>query len=659
LKTSTPASSSKPEKVTLTAREIELIKQDAAKLEASLSARDMRYLQSLNRFMYNGGRNESIRSLYVYPSNYLYQGVDDGRTGPLPSINIGRSMALTLQSKLIQTKGRLFFSASNGLWETIKVCRNAQVYFDAFIERDNLNDKVKQAVLDGLVFEAGYIWVDDESKSTIKLHPWQFFADQAEYDYGKLSRVMIIQDWFPVGELKDKLPEGGSAAKALEQNPHVCGKVVRYFDLKRKMKVLFVSGEFIEAVKIDYDISPVVPFYYNDPVKGIYSNSIMTNTRSNQRLIDEILRRLRDALILSPANTILIPGTSENTDNDSLIKTMDSMVGNVVKYAPGLGLPVVMTPPPIDPAYIAHLQMIKNESYDQEGISQLTAQSKVPDGVTAGVALDTLQDIQSTRFQAQVDNLIQFYKNIYSTMIEVFPETDEILPVRLNRAKIKWSEIKKQRDLYSLTSSLASVLSKEPKIKMEQIEKLQAGKVLNPNQAAQLLEIPDLEQAYSVATASYDNCRKIIERAIDEEKYDFLDIVDLNMLLSESVNTALQLDAVDESPEVLQRLVTLINIVTEKLNGVHATQTPPIPPQGPPPPENVQNTGLNGAQVVAIADVVSRVATGELTQDAGSAILAASFPNMTADLISQMLGRPPEPVNPAPVNNSAPPQTLY
>ena len=115
MKTSTPASSSKPEKVTLTAREIELIKQDAAKLEASLSARDMRYLQSLNRFMYNGGRNESIRSLYVYPSNYLYQGVDDGRTGPLPSINIGRSMALTLQSKLIQTKGRLFFSASNGL----------------------------------------------------------------------------------------------------------------------------------------------------------------------------------------------------------------------------------------------------------------------------------------------------------------------------------------------------------------------------------------------------------------------------------------------------------------------------------------------------------------------------------------------------------------
>lgn len=638
------ASSSKRERVTLTAREIELIKEDAAKLESALSARDMRYLQSLNRFLYNGGRAESIRSLYTYPSNYLFQGVDDGRTGPLPSINIGRSMALTLQSKLIQTKGRLFFSASNGLWETIKVCRNSQVYFDAFIERDELNDKVKKCVLDGLVFEVGYIWVDDETKSTIKLHPWQYYVDQAEYDYGRVSRCMIIQDWYPVSDLEDRLPKGGVAAKALEANPHITGKVMRYFNLKRGVRVTFISGEFIDAVKIDYKCSPVVPFYYNDPVKGIYSNSIMSNTRSNQRLIDETLRRYRDALILSPANTILVPGSANSSANDSLIKTMDALVGNVVKYDPIAGLPVVMTPPPIDPSYIDHLKFIKDESYDQEGISQLTAQSKVPSGVTAGVALDTLQDIQSTRFQSQVDNLIQLYKNIYTTMIDVFPEDDEILPIRLNRANIKWREIKKHRDLYSLTSSLASVLSKEPKVKLEQIEKLQARGILNPNQVAQLLEIPDLESAYSVATASYDNCRKIIERAIDEEKFDFFNVVNLNMLLSEAVNTLLQLDAVDEDPELLARLVTLINLVIEKLNAVHTNQIPPVQNTGPTaPPEPVPNTAMNGAQVTAVADVVARVTAGQLTVDSARAVIMATMPNVPPELVDQMLGVVPPP----------------
>jgi len=651
LKSSTEASSSKREKVTLTQREIDLIRADAGKMESALSARDMRYLQSLNRFLYNGGRAESIRSLYTYPSNYLFQGIDDGRTGPLPSINIGRSMALTLQSKLIQTKGRLFFSASNGLWETIKVCRNSQVYFDAFIERDELNDKVKKSVLDGLVFEVGYIWVDDETKSTIKLHPWQYYVDQAEYDYGCLSRCMIIQDWYPIAEFEDRLPKGGVAAKSLEDNPHITGKVLRYFDLKRGVRVTFISGEFIDAIKIDYKCSPVVPFYYNDPVKGIYSNSIMSNTRSNQRLIDETLRRYRDALILSPANTILIPKTAEFSANDSLVKTMDSLVGNVVPYHPGAGLPVIMTPPPIDPSYITHLKFIKDESFDQEGISQLSAQSEVPSGVTAAVALDTLQDIQSTRFQSQVDNLIQFYKNIYTTMIDVFPEDDEILPMRLNRANIKWREIKKHRELYSLTSSLASALSKEPKIKLEQIEKLQAQGMLNPNQAAQLMEIPDLESAYSVATASYDNCRKIIERAIDEEKYDFFNVVNLNMLMSEAVNTLLQLDAVDESPELLQRLVTLINIVVEKMQGVSTTQTPPAPPGAPPPPESVQDTAMNGAQVQAITELAEKVALAQVPADVGRALITAAFPNVPPDIIAQIVGQAPQAV-PEEINNT-------
>jgi hypothetical protein len=639
-----------PKSVTLTEAEITLILADASWLESKLAAREMKYLRSLNRFVYNGSRNESIRQVYTYPTNYLFQGVDDGRTGPLPSINIGRSMALTLQSKLIQTKGRVFFTAVNGLWDTIKTCRNAQVFFDAFVERDELNDKVKKSVLDALIFEAGYIWVDDESKSTIRIHPWQYFADQAEVTYGKMSRVMIVQDWHPVLPFKDRLPKGGKCATALEKNPHITAKVVRYFDLERKIKSLFIAGEYIDSVELMSDRSPVVPIYYNDPVKGMYSNSIMDNSRQNQNLIDEILRRVRDAAILSPANTIFVPSTPGSNANDSVIKTLDALVGNVVKYDPTLGLPTVATPPPIDPAYVQLLEFIKDQSFDQEGISQLTAQSKVPEDVTSGVALDTLQDIQSTRFQTQVDNLIQFYKNIYTTMIDVFPEDDDILPPRLNRSNVKWSEIKRQRELYSLSSSLTSMLSKEPKVKMEQIEKLQAQKIINPNQAAQLLEIPDLESAYSVATASYDNCRKIIERAIDQQKFDFYNVVDLNMLLGEAVNTLLQLDSVDEDPRVLENLVTLINIVVQKQADVRNAQNPALPPPVAPPGP-LKDQLLDGSQIVALTSVLKAVKAGEIDTDMASGLIAAVDPSIPQPLLLKMLGLPPLPEAP-PVDNA-------
>ena len=110
-------------------------------LHAKLAERDAKYRRSYNRFLSNGARNEGIRTIYTRPPS-LFVAQTDADVGVLPAINVGRSMALTLQSKLIQTKGRIFFNPVNGLWNTIKTCRNAQIYFDGIIETQDVNEKV-------------------------------------------------------------------------------------------------------------------------------------------------------------------------------------------------------------------------------------------------------------------------------------------------------------------------------------------------------------------------------------------------------------------------------------------------------------------------------------------------------------------------------------
>jgi hypothetical protein len=620
----------------------EQVRQDIQWLYAKLASRDMKYLRNYNRFMSNGQRREGIRTVYTNPSSYFFAQTDED-TGLLPAINVGRSMALTLQSKLIQTKGRVFFSPSNGLWETIKVCRNSQVYFDAITERDDLYSKTALALLDALVFEYGAIWSDDESKTNIRIRPWEFFVDAAEFNHGQVSRCMIVQDDYPLSALKDKLPKGGEKEQELERNPHAKCKLHRYWDLKGKKKYVVADMEFIvDGEDIDYDVMPVSLIFYQNPIKGFYSNSVMDNCYQNQRQIDDILRRIHDALALSPANTIYVP---KSATNGSMAKMMSNKVGNVVEFDAALGNVVVSTPPAIDAQYMQMLTFFQTASFEQEGVSQLSSQSKKPSGINSGVALDTLQDVESERFQAQVDNLIQFYKDIYSTMIDVFPEDDDILPKRINRANIKWSEIKKQRESFSMQSSLASVLSKDPKVKMEQIEKLQAQGIINPYMAASLLQLPDLEGAYSAATASYDNSRKIIERALDQDRYDFYSVVNLKQLLDECVNVLLQLDAVDESPKILQRLVKLIDIVTAKMNGVTNIQNPPMPPAQMPPPEPkpVADLAMAGTQMTALAGVIAQVQQGLLTPDAAQAVIMATMPNSDPALIAQMVGMSPPP----------------
>jgi hypothetical protein len=628
----------------------EQVVADIQWLYSKLSQRDQKYLRNYNRFMSNGQRREAIRTVYTNPSSFFFAQTDD-ETGLLPAINVGRSMVLTLQSKLIQTKGRIFFSPVNGLWETIKTCRNSQVYFDAVTERDNLYSKTAKALLAALVFEYGVIWADDETKTNQVIRPWEFYVDPAELNYGKVSRCMIVQDDYPLVAIKDKLKEGMARYQELQNNPTAKTRLHRYWDLVGKKKYLIADSEKIEEVDIDYDTMPMSLIYYQEPIKGLYSNSVMDNCYQNQRQIDDILRRIHDALTLSPANTIYVP---KSETNGNVAKMLSNKVGNVVPYDAALGAVIVSTPPAIDGQYLTMLQFFQQSSFEQEGVSQLSAQSKKPSGINSGVALDTLQDVESERFQAQVDNLIQFYKDIYTKMIEVFPEGDDILPGRLNRANIKWAQIKKQRDSFSMQSSLASVLSKDPKVKMEQLEKLQAQGVIRPYMAASLLQLPDLDGAYSAATASYDASRKIIERALDDENYEFYSVVNLQQLLEEAVNILLQLDAVDEDPKILARLVKLIDIVTQKMATVTNIQNPPLPPAPPPMPEAapVQDLAMNGAQVTAIADLVSRVSRMEITPEAARAMIMTAFPNTDPALVAQMVGLPP-PEPPPPPNNPA------
>src|SRR6478736_1394684 len=630
------------------------VKADIQWLEGRLAARDMKYQRSLNRFTANGQRRETIRELYNNPLSYFMTGVDTN-TGILPAINIGRSMALTLQSKLTQTKGRIFFNPIKGLWETTKVARNAQIFFDTFIDRDQTMDHVSKAVLAGLVFDMGVIWIDEETKSTKVVRPWEFFVDPAEWHYSeKISRCSVRFEQYPLVNLKDKIQDNQILKSRLEQDLHAKSAVRYYWDLVNKKRWLFADGNVLVEVKdIDYDEIPFAIFFYNSPLKSFFSTSVMDNTTPNQRQIDKILRRLNDAVTFSPANTIFVPSTSTTSKGLELPKEMQNRIGEIVPIDMTLGQVVVSTPAPINEMYVELIKFFETESFNQEGVSQLSAQSKKPTGITSGVALDTLQDVESERFQAQVDNLIKFMQDIYTKMIKIFPKNDPILPKRVNRATLKWSSIVDQWDQISLSSSMASTLSKDPEVKLQQLEKLLAQGLINANAVAELMQLPDLEGAYSAATVSYDDCQKIIERVIEKDNYNFNPVVNLQMLLYESVSMYLQLDSVDEDPAILTKVSKLIELVTAKINDKNNIQNPAQPAPGPSKDVNVQDQALNGAQITGVIEVLKSVSDGSITYQQAIPLLSAAMPNLPIQQIEDMVGAPHQtpgqaPVNPAP-----------
>lgn len=565
-------------------RSLDYIYTDMNQMESFLSRRDVKYRRNYNRYYNNFNRMEDIHT--VYGNIISFYSLQDETVGNIPYINILRSAVDTTASKLSQTKVRPFFNPVLGNYKTVKTCRNAQIYFDEYFDKENVYKKAVNSITDSLIFDMGVLWIDDESKSIVKINPWDFYFDVGEMTNGKLTRCEIRRKQYPLIALRDLIKEGSEFYSRLQDTPNGYCDYRIYYDLIGKVQYKFIGTELIQERKIDFDVPPFVWMYYKDPLKGAFSDSMVDVIYRVQKMIDDLTYKISVAAQLSPANLIFVPrGSDVKTSNIAAAK-----IGDVFEYnmQSNGGSPItVATPPVIDNMYLQLLELFENKAYNMVGISQLSAQSKKPTGLNSGVALQTLEDVESERHNVMLNNYIRFMRDIAERMIDIFPEGDDVLPRRRARSPITWKDIKKEREMFNIQYSASNSLSKDPAVKMQQIEKLIAMKVIDPSIASMLLEMPDLEQAYSITTAAYDMNEKTIERVIEngampDGKFYFYEGTNIQQLFSQSLNTLFRLDTNDEKMEVLNNLTAFINQLKVMMDEINQElQPPPVPVPAP------------------------------------------------------------------------------
>ena len=556
---------------------VEKVRSDLAFLGAEVNKMMTKWRRSFNRYANNGRRIEDLRNQYGQALSYY--NTDEGEDeGTVPNLNVIRSCIDTHVSKISETKVRPFFNPTGGTFKTLKTCRNAQLFFDQLYEEQDIYRKAIEVARRADIFERGILWLDDDILEFKILNPWEYLTDPKEWGRGKLSRCAVVEHMYPLIQLKDKIKAGKgidaeakAAAKELYDEivdtPFLRGELSIYYALFEKKKYTFAAGKIIEIVDIDFDVPPAAVLYLEQPIKGNQSVSMADNTFTIQTQVDSLCHKIHLAYELNPAQIHwVVEGTGVKA----------SMISNEIgavypyKYLPGMTTPVVTsTPAPLDPSYTQGLQFWIQQAMEMNGISQLSAQAKNPLGNNpSGVALETVEDVESDRHNPWLQSFIHFFMDCANIFIQVAPAKSDVLPKKLGRARITWAEIKEERESFSIQFSASSSLSKDPQKKMEQIEKLIAMKVIKPELASVLLEFPDLESAYSITSASYDYCQRVIERAVEDDKYDFFEGVNLQQLFGEAINTLLRLDSNDEKQEVLDRLKKLIDIVKGKMDAM-------------------------------------------------------------------------------------------
>lgn len=536
---------------------------------------------------------------------YYQSGFFDNEDDTTSSIqeNVIRSCIDTLVSKISSQKVRPFINTVNGSFRDMQIAKQAQDYFDAVFDEQNVNKTISDAFRDSCIFDKGVIYINNNDKSISRVMPWQVFIDPREYSYRRLTKLVYKQEQFPVSLLPIKV-KGNIEYVTYYQ----------YWNLNEGKKYHYIPElNRYEEEKWEYNALPFLFINYSSPVKATTSQSVVDLLYGIQMEIDSLMLKIKDASQLCAPMQYFVPEGS-----NIKASKVSNRVGEVYTYSlpPNITTsPItVSTTPFMDPQWIQTVETLKQHAYELCGISQLSATSQKPNGLNSGVALSTMEDIESDRFETQLNTIIRTYVDIARLMIQIFPSDEDILPPNRLRTTIKWSDIVEMRDEMSVQFSAAENLSKDPSTKLQQLQALYAAGLIPQSRIAQLMNLPDLQLGYSIANNSINAVLAVIDDCIENDNYDIPDYIPNQMLLEEIMNTCLSLKASnnpDNNADIekllqLYKAAQMKNIDAQTSAEIAATQTISNELM-----QDIQNP--NGAINTAISNANQQIENDKLT----------------------------------------------
>ena len=471
--------------------------------------------------------------------------------------NIIASCIETLCSKIASQKVRPFFNTVNGTFKEMQIAKQAQVFFDMLYEENNVNKIITDAFRNACVFDKGIVKISDDG-ITNRL-PWNVFFDPREVTYNQITYVAEKLPKTPGRILEMKY--GIKADRNLDYT------VYEYYDVIEHIKAIYVQ-ELNKVVTHEYkpNIIPYLEIHYTNPIKGDTSQSVVDQLYGIQTQIDELLAVMKDSIAVNPGMTLLVPRSSNIKTN-----MLSNRTGQIIQYDP---IPGQTTSPVtyatndiISPQFVQLLDKLKNDAYEIVGISQLSATSQKPAGLNSGIALNTMEDIESSRFETQLNSVVRLYVDVAKACLDIFPPDIDILPDDLNRANIKWKDIVEARNNMKIQFSAAESLSKDPSEKLKQLVALSQAGVIPQSHIATLMELPDLQSGYNLANNAFNSVYTFIDNVLvsgvlPDKIPVYLPKNKGGLLETEIVNTMLSLSI---KPEINAKEISLLQQLFSKV----------------------------------------------------------------------------------------------
>lgn len=472
------------------------------------------------------------------------------------SDNVIRSCVETLKAMVSSYKVRPFINPYNGTYKDVKLAKNTQQWIDIESDELDLCSLVSNAFRDACVFDTGWVYIDKDGKTVTRALPWQVYVDPRQATYNNVTEVVYRQPSYPY--------------KNKKKTEYVTR--ILYWNTETHERVEYVQElEKFEVTEYNPDVIPFSFIPYTEPTKGMSNVSVADMLYGIQQEIRSINNRLRIAEEKSPIAYAAYP---DDTDID--ITKISNRVLQFIPYRPGG--PDVPNPgiqfqvvEPYSQTFLQRLEDLKKSAREYVGLSEQSMQGTHTPGVDSGVAMGTLQNIEAQRFQVQANNVIKMYMDVIKKIIKIFDGS--ILPKSKNRMDLKWSDLRKAVENMDFQFTPSDILSKDPSKKWEILRDMSDRGQIPQSALLELMELPDLQKGYSISNNVHNAVMTVIERCIEENKYEVPVFIPTEVLKSEIRSFCLSLFSINnpENDSDIKKLLKLYDRVVE-MEAVRAEQ---------------------------------------------------------------------------------------
>lgn len=452
-------------------------------------------------------------------------------------MNIISSMCDTTSAKISKMKPPINFITMRGDWAVQDRAKRLKLFVDGLFYRNKVYSLHQKMFKDGTVLDIGAVkhYREGNRICSEAALGCELFVDSADAMYGTPRTLYQIR-FINRKRMLKKFPKSAKEILAARST----FKSSEYQSQTRLDYILVVeawhlpstpeAGDGVHTISVDTgelftgpwkrSYFPFTFFRWTDSIVGFYGQALADRLTGNQIQINKMLRVIDRSFHLGSQFKIFLEYGSrvpkEHLNND---------IGSIIYYAGQP--PTFATPQVVHPQFFDHLRWLISSSYEEAGVSALSAALRVPKGIDGGSgrAISEYNDLETERFVIQAQRYEATFLDTAGQYVDLAREIAADggdLEVEAESKRfldtIKWSEVALENNEFVIQMLPTAALPATFAGKIRRVEQLLDMGLASKQYARGLLELPDVEENQSLEDAEMEDIKKTAYEMLYEGK---------------------------------------------------------------------------------------------------------------------------------------------